>query len=310
MTIWQKKRKEHFDMRFKYTKEARSLATLLITGVTPFFSTTVFAADTFVSELPTVQIVSIEETNTPDIPTGECYVVVNVNIRKEPSKDSEIIGKYQKGEKINVISADDTWAKTDKGYIWGGYIVKNYGCDLNIHSDTEHSSLYVGQAYDIINKMEQKYINILKKYEIHLCSNPVDSYKGRSPLSDEMSQEFLNGITHIYIYQGIDERLMYLRGSSKLEYTIYHELGHAIDYMNIADTGNDSFFSDNEAVQKSFESEKKAVKEKFSIDEDVIPTEDEYFAESFRLSMTNPDELKETAPIISDYIEQVKVQLP
>ena len=58
-----------------------------------------------------------------------------------------------KGEKINVISADDTWAKTDKGYIWGGYIVKNYGCDLNIHSDTEHSSLYVGQAYDIINKM-------------------------------------------------------------------------------------------------------------------------------------------------------------
>ena len=164
-------------MHFKYTKEARSLATLLITGVTPFFSTTVFAADTSVSELPTVQIVSIEETNTPDIPTGECYVVVNVNIRKSPSKDSEVIGKYQKGEKINVISADDTWAKTDKGYIWGGYIVKNYGCDLNIHSDTEHSSLYVGQAYDIINKMGQKYINILKKYEIHLCSNPVDSYK-------------------------------------------------------------------------------------------------------------------------------------
>ena len=57
-------------MHFKYTKEARSLATLLITGVTPFFSTTVFAADTSVSELPTVQIVSIEETNTPDIPTG------------------------------------------------------------------------------------------------------------------------------------------------------------------------------------------------------------------------------------------------
>ena len=60
-------------MHFKYTKEARSLATLLITGVTPFFSTTVFDTDTSVSDLPTVDRLFLLRK-----PTRQIFQPVNV----------------------------------------------------------------------------------------------------------------------------------------------------------------------------------------------------------------------------------------
>lgn len=253
-----------------------------------------------------MRIASIEESKTLDIAIGEYYVIVDVNIRKAPSKDGKIIGKYQRGEKINVINYNKEWVQTDKGYIWGGYIVEKYNYNLNIHSDTEHSSLYMGQAYSIINNLEPKYINILKKYEIHLCSNPVESYNGTGDLPEDMSKKFLDGLTHIYKSQTVNEHLMYLCGSSNLRNTIYHELGHAIDYINI-DT-NEHIFSDEEIVQQAFKSENEAMQKISSVDF-VIASPNEFFAEAFKLSMTNPDELKQIAPIIANYIEQVKAQI-
>lgn len=287
-----------------------SLPVLLAASTTPMLQTTVYASVGDLPVLSEVRISAAEETDTPEIPIGECYVVVNVNIREEASKDSKICGKYKKGEKIKIISADKEWAKTEDGYIWGGYVSRSYGCDLDIHSDTEHSSLYVGSVYDIINNLEQKYINVIKKYEIHLCSNPIDSYSGRSPLDDITMNTFLNGLTHIYKMNGIDERLMYIRGCRQLEFIILHELGHAVDFEAQADLNHDQVFSEAEEVKTSYQTELSAVKKYFSITDESVKTEDEYFAEAFRLSMENHNVFEQVAPIMSAYLDQIKEELP
>ena len=116
--------------------------------------------------LPTVELVSVMDAVKPAIPEETGYAVVNLNIRKSPDKNSEIAGKYKKGEKVNILSDDGTWARTDMGYVWGGYLAKEYKCDLSIRSDSEEASRYVGYVYDMYNNMEAKYLKYLEPYDI------------------------------------------------------------------------------------------------------------------------------------------------
>ena len=51
-----------------------------------------------------ISLVAVYEPEKPEIQKEAGYAVVNLNIRKEPDKNSEIIGKYQKGEEVNIIS--------------------------------------------------------------------------------------------------------------------------------------------------------------------------------------------------------------
>ena len=99
--------------------------------------------------LPTVELISVMDAVKPAIPEETGYAVVNLNIRKSPDKNSGIAGKYKKGEKVNILSDDGTWARTDMGYVWGGYLAKEYKCDLSIRSDSEEASRYVGYVYDM-----------------------------------------------------------------------------------------------------------------------------------------------------------------
>lgn len=107
--------------------------------------------------LPTVELISVMDAVKPAIPKETGYAVVNLNIRKSPDKNSEIAGKYKKGEKVNILSDDGTWARTDMGYVWGGYLAKEYKCDLSIRSDSEEASRYVGYVYDMYNNMPYPY---------------------------------------------------------------------------------------------------------------------------------------------------------
>lgn len=43
-----------------------------------------------------ISLVAVYEPEKPEIQKEAGYAVVNLNIRKEPDKNSEIIGKYQK----------------------------------------------------------------------------------------------------------------------------------------------------------------------------------------------------------------------
>ena len=47
---------------------------------------------------------------------------VGLNIRKNPTVDSEIVGTYGYGESVNVIGDEGEWYKTDRGYIYKEFV--------------------------------------------------------------------------------------------------------------------------------------------------------------------------------------------
>lgn len=80
-----------------------------------------------------ISLVAVYEPEKPEIQEEAGYAVVNLNIRKEPDKNSEVIGKYQKGEKVSIISDDGTWAKPIK-VMYGADI---YQKSINITCQSE-----------------------------------------------------------------------------------------------------------------------------------------------------------------------------
>lgn len=254
--------------------------------------------------LPTVNLVSVTDAVKPTAPENTGYAVVNLNIRKEPDKNSEIVGRYEKGTKITILDHDETWAHTDKGYVWGGYLASTYGCSLAMRSDSENASYYVGYVYDILNKIETKYLKYLEPYDICVCDNPWLSYYGESaPEKNNLT----NGLTHLSEGNGVHERLLFLRANKEaLDDAVYHELGHVIDYH---DFSQDVYLSDAQVVTDSMESERQSLKEKYGLSDANTATNAEYFAEVFRLSFDDPDGLSETAPGIAAYMEKVKTEL-
>ena len=266
-------------------------------------SSFVFVDDVYADgALPTVVgIASIDDGKRPDIPNGSGFAVVKLKIHKNNDKNSPVIGYYNKGEAVNILDDDGTWAHTDRGYVWGGYLSSTYQTPLSLHSDTELSSRYVGYAYDIINQMEEKYKNVLKNYEITLCDNPVKASGLVPDNGDENS--FMNGLTHYYSGPDGQKRLMYIRdGLDSIEGALYHELGHAIDLENF---GNDGYVSDAAEVEQSYNTEMPALKEKYSLIDANTENRMEYFAEAFRINHDDPDGLKDTAPVIYNYINQI-----
>jgi len=234
-----------------------------------------------------ISLVAVYEPEKPEIQEEAGYAVVNLNIRKEPDKNSEVIGKYQKGEKVSIISDDGTWAKTDKGYVWGGYLSKEYKYNLPVRSDSENASRYVGLVYGKFNELDEKYINILQKYDICVTDSPQMSYDG-DVKSD--SGRLIDGLTCV----GSNIHEMYLRADQNaLETSVIHELGHAIDFETFV-------------VTDSYDAELPALKEKYDLSDINTDTNKEYFAEAFRLSLEDPEGLAETAPKIAAYMEQVK----
>lgn len=250
-----------------------------------------------------VQVVAILEDKAPDIPEESGYAVTELNIRSNPSSDSDIVGKYNKGDAVTVQSIEGEWAKTDKGYVWGGYLSNEAPDSVNIKSDSENASKYVGHAYDIISKLDDKYINLLSEYSICVSDNPDVSISNEVPDHVQSDGKVIDGYTYLSNEAAGNKHLMYYRANSTLENTIYHELGHAIDYKDFR------MLSDNQDVTTSRETELSALREKYELKDENVADNAEYFAETFRISLQDPEGLKETAPIIADFIENVKNNL-
>ena len=250
-----------------------------------------------------VHVVSVIENEKPDIPNESGYAVTELDVRSEPSPDSDITGKYTKGDEVKVLEVEGEWAKTDKGYVWGGYLSNNKPVKMNITSDSENSSQYVGHVYDIISNLDEKYISLLSNYDICVCDNPDISLAKDVPDHDETPGKIIDGYTYQANKAAGDYHLVYLRANSTLEKTVYHELGHIIDF-------NDSKKpSDNEIVTSSRETELPALREKYELKDENVADNSEYFAEMFRISLQDPEGLRETAPIIADFIDSITSSL-
>lgn len=247
-----------------------------------------------------IQALAIIEDKAPEIPSGSVYSVTELNIRSGPSSDSPVVGKYKKGDSVAVQGTEGEWAKTDKGYVWGGYLSNEPPVGLNIKSDSENASKYIGHAYDIISKLDEKYINILSEYSICVSDNPDISISNDVPDHVQSPGEIIDGYTYLSNAAAGDKHLMYYRANSTLEKTIYHELGHAIDYKDFR------MLSDDQTVTSSRETELPALREKYELKDENVADNSEYFAEMFRISLQDPEGLKETAPVIFDFIENIK----
>ena len=144
-----------------------------------------------------VQALAVIEDKTPEIPNGSGYSVTELNIRSGPSSDSPVVGKYNKGDSVAVQETEGEWAKTDKGYVWGGYLSNEPPVGLNIKSDSENASKYIGRAYDIISKLDEKYINILSEYSICVSDNPDISISNDVPDHVQSPGEIIDGYTYL-----------------------------------------------------------------------------------------------------------------
>ena len=94
--------------------------------------------------------------------TGSAVIKVNgLNIRKEPSKDSESLGSYNKGDKVEILEVKDGWGRTDKGWISMEYVSMVYetgtgtvtATSLNIRKEPDKDAEKVGY-YEKGDKIE------------------------------------------------------------------------------------------------------------------------------------------------------------
>ncbi len=67
-----------------------------------------------------------EPEEEPDEPTGEGTPAVvtadELNIRKGPGTSFDPVGKYKKGDKVEILETKDGWAKTSKGWVSQKYL--------------------------------------------------------------------------------------------------------------------------------------------------------------------------------------------
>lgn len=67
-----------------------------------------------------------EPEETPTEPTGDSIPAVvtadQLNIRKGPGTTFDSVGKYKKGDKVEVFEIKDGWAQTDKGWVSQKYL--------------------------------------------------------------------------------------------------------------------------------------------------------------------------------------------
>ena len=55
---------------------------------------------------------------------GMVTSTIGLNVREEPSLDSEKVGVLEYGSKVKILGESGDWYKTDSGYIFKEYVVK------------------------------------------------------------------------------------------------------------------------------------------------------------------------------------------
>ncbi len=53
----------------------------------------------------------------------ECAPAPALNVRKSPSKDSEVVDEYPHGTEIDCVEASEGWFKTEDGYVMADFLV-------------------------------------------------------------------------------------------------------------------------------------------------------------------------------------------
>ena len=110
-----------------------------------------------------MKYVEMDKTDTP-ASKGKGTVTADVlNIRKSASANADKVGKYYKGDKVEILEIKDGWGRTDKGWINMDYVEM----DKEESTNTEYKT---GEGTVTASKL-----NIREKADIN--SKSVGSYK-------------------------------------------------------------------------------------------------------------------------------------
>ena len=103
---------------------------------------------------------------------GKVSTTKGLNIRKEPSTTSEVVGNYDDGSKITIMEIKDGWGRTDQGWVSLNYVTTMDGTSM----------VDIGQAEpDIDSSIPTDFENEFKKLNIREKPDKSSAVVGAYP---------------------------------------------------------------------------------------------------------------------------------
>ena len=241
----------------------------------------------------------IEPTWQTTYPTGTCYTIVDLNMRLQPDITGQFHSAIPYGTKLDVNHINNDWAYLPHygTYVYAGYLAKKQpSVYFSITTDTLRAAKYAGQIIDLITDLSKPIQNIVKQYTIELVSEPIKKTNSTN-----------NGITLGYTTiteNGQKKTIKIFTNDNYLKYTVYHEIGHILDYW-YANHHNDMYFSETKEIKDSFKKESDKIYTLIdSLRKTMITDDKELFAECYRIFLTNPQDFENAAPATFTYIQK------
>ena len=232
---------------------------------------------------------SVPETVKPSTETVYLYANTVVNLRKDPSIESEILETLSINDKVELIE-DGDWIKVryenNTGYIKSEYLSKEkveipeYPACFEVQDgyDLEVSKEIVNYYYMIPENVRNHFEN--SDWKIVLYSGSLEDKYGFT--------------VSIRACTDVDEHTIYLNNKEDAKNSIIHEMGHYIEYVN--DWPDD--LPECAEVQNA---EVEIFRDETGANNANTQTTCEYFAEAYYQFILDPS-LKDKCPTTYEFV--------
>lgn len=231
----------------------------------------------------------------------ELYATSSVNVRTRADSNSTKLGILKTGEPIKVTAiTDNNWYEVlfnDKR----GYIKCEYLTELQASMPIRYNDFiyYIGAGKETITGVA-KYWSLVPDF----VKSEFKADNSKLIVTDEhLGYRFYNdselkvlGVTSFYPSRNNCE--LYISSDINSLYALVHEMGHYVD-------GKMEFISKSSDFQDIWNNEKSFISIFHSTNIENVSTTSEYFAESFNLFLTKPEDLNRYCPLTYNYIKKV-----
>lgn len=220
-------------------------------------------------------------------PLGDAYIVQDTDVF---TSDGEVLGTFHRGDTVNVDYQKQDYGVLPNGGMYKlGMVSKAQPVDLEITYDGIESENYLGFANEIIAELPEKMIKALNdsgcKVIITDYDIGKDNYYGEGSDNPDWAA--------VTVTWSDDHSIIYVEhGKLCIEYSLLHEIGHAIDFLNGEVSSTDEFM-------QIYLTECTAIASEY-----FKSTEKEYFAEAFSMYYNSP-ERRANMPQTYAYIDNI-----
>lgn len=245
-----------------------------------------------VPEYETSELMYQQPSGNVNYPMDECWIVVDINLRDKPSLDAKIIGSKSAYTRVIVDKIKGNWAHLQyvDAWVFAGYLTSIEPIEYyTISTNSLDAAKYAGYTIDTFALMPSKIQHIIKNYDIVLTSDAI-------PREDAPEESITLGYT-VVKNSGTTRQITLLANDHYLKDTILHETGHVIDQW-YAEHHRGTYFSQTEEMLTALQSEAEKISSMLisPLRQTMITTNQELFAEIYRLYVNSPEKLQEVAP--------------